>query len=117
MARKIIILDQTGLPSDLRYNVAFWLTVPAARQPFVANAALLSRVKNATAPEITAIQAGQIIEQVFEASYPIGTAIAIITADLIAKYNAAQTISDATNPWNRYGTNWDGNVWQQVTVA
>ncbi len=41
MARKIIILDRTGLPSDQNYRVAFWLDVPVSRQTFYANAAAI----------------------------------------------------------------------------
>lgn len=117
MARKIIILDQTGLPSDLTYRVAFWLTVPAARQPFVAKATTTSQVIGITAPELTAIQAGQIIEQINLVPYSVGSSVAAITADLVVRYNAAQAQSDSINPWNRYGSFWDGAVWSPVTVA
>lgn len=122
MARKIIVLAQTAIPSggtttDLDYSVAFWLVPPVSRQPFYANAAATSQVIGALAAEVTAIQAGQVVEQIVPVSYSSGTAIAAITADLAARYNAAQALLTANNPWNRYGTSWDGTTWTQVTVT
>jgi hypothetical protein len=117
MARQIIILDQPGLPSDLRYYVAFWLAVPTARQPFYANAALKSRVIGITAPELSALQNGQFIEHVEEASYPLGTGLPAIGADLVRRFDEQQSMLNAQNPWNRYGTFYDGTSWTQITVA
>lgn len=117
MARKIIVLDQSGLPSDSNYNVAFWLAVPVARQPFYANAAATSVVIGAQAAEITAIQQGQVVETVQSVSYPAGTTLAAITADLVSRYTAAQDALTTNNPWNRYGSSWNGTSWTPVTVA
>lgn len=117
MARKIIILDEVGLPSDLTYNVAFWLDVAAARQPFMANDTAISRVIGATAGELAAIKAGQIVEVVRTISYVSGTALGVIVANLVARHNLEQAYLTANNPWNRYGTSWDGTTWTQVTVA
>ena len=117
MARKIIVLDQTGLPSDSNYTVAFWLSVPAARQLFYANAAATSHVVGAQAAEISAIQAGQIMERIVSVPYIKGTSLGAIQADLVSRYNAAQTELNNDNPWNHYGTTWDGTTWTLVTVA
>ena len=98
MARKIIVLDQVGLPSDSIYNVAFWLLVPTARQPFHANATATSRVVGIQAAELSAIQAGQVVEVVEAVPYVIGTPLSTIQADLIARYNIAQTAVNNQNP-------------------
>lgn len=124
MARKIIVLDQPGLPSDLTYRVAFWLTVPASRQPFFADlqATFKSQVIGTAKPsqaELDAIHAGQIIEQVVTVPFTLGTSLASITAQLVTLYQTAQAQSDTAqfNQWNRYGSSWDGTSWTPVTVA
>lgn len=117
MARKIIILDRTGLPSDQNYRVAFWLDVPAARQPFYADATATSVVKGATQAEIDAIKAGQIVEEVVEVPALAGATQTQLLNALIARYNARQAEFTARNPWARYGSYWDGTGWTAVTVA
>jgi hypothetical protein len=116
MARQIIILEQPGLPSDLRYHVAFWLSVPAQRQQFVANPDAKSRVMDITANELTALQDGSVVELIHEAIYPLNTPIGAIGTDLVARYNEAQAQVNANNPWNRYGTFYDGNSWTMISV-
>jgi len=71
----------------------------------------------ATAPELTALQNGSVVEHVEEVNYPLGTLIATIAADLVARFNAAQSALTAMNPFNRYGTFYDGTSWTQITVA
>jgi hypothetical protein len=117
MARQIIILEQPGLPSDLRYNVAFWLAVPATRQAYYADPAFKSAVVGITGPELTALQSGQVLERIEEVSYTKGTGMAAITADLERRYTELQGFLTAQNPFNRYGSFWDGTTWTQVTVA
>lgn len=124
MARKIIVLDQPGLPSDLTYRVAFWLTVPASRQPYqaVLNAGTRSQVIGPAAPtaaELNDFATGAVIEQVVTVPFVPGTPLATILAQLQSLYNAAQAQSDsaAFNQWNRYGSSWDGTTWTGVTVA
>jgi len=117
MARKIIILDRTGLPSDQNYRVAFWLDVVAARQPFYADAAATTQVKDATAPELAAIQSGAVIEEVIEVPSPASTGQAALLAASVTRYNARQAEVTARNPWARYGSFYDGSTWTGVTVA
>jgi len=116
MARQIIILEQPGLPSDLRYHVAFWLSVPAERQQYVANPDATSRVKDATTGELTALRDGSVVEFMHEAIYPLNTPISVIGNDLVARYNETQAQVNANNPWNRYGTFYDGNSWTLKSV-
>ena len=116
MAKKIIILERTDEPSDYNFNVLFWLNVPAARQRFFANPAATSMYKDATPEEIVAIQSGQVSEAVRRFSYPAGTTIATIIADLQTKYNASQALLNSRNAWVRYGTYWDGSTWTQQGV-
>jgi hypothetical protein len=117
LARQIIILDQPGLPSDLRYNVCFWLTVPAARQQFNADATFKSRVIGLSAGELTALQAGQVLERVEEFSFAVGTGFPAISNALVTRFTTLQQAVNNQNPWNRYGSFYDGTSWTQVTVA
>lgn len=111
MAKQIIILERLNEPSDMCFRYAFWLTVPAGREVAYADAAKTSAFKNASTPELDAIKAGQIVEVVDTFAYSIGTPLATVQADLIARYNVAQAALAARNPTRRYGTFWDGTSW------
>lgn len=117
MARKVIQLEQIGLPSDASYRFAYWLDIPVARQVFYANPAAVSVVKDATAPELSAIKAGAILEEIVELSRPVGTLIATIRQEAVQGYQARQIVINRDNSYNRYGAFWDGTAWTNVTVA
>lgn len=123
MARKIIVLENQNPGRSggdpIAYRYAFWLDVPVARRPFFANASATSAVKDATAGELSAIQSGAVKEVVDTFSYPDGSTLAQIQAGLVALYNASQSAlnSSAANPYDHYGTSWDGNAWTISTVG
>lgn len=117
MARKIIILDRVNLPSDQDYRVAFWLDVPAARHLFYADPAAVSNVKDATPAELTALRAGEVVEEIHTVPARANTTQAPLLASLVTRYNARQAEFTARNPWARYGSFWDGSAWTSVTVA
>lgn len=114
MAKQIIVLEQSA-PN--LFNVAFWLAVPTVRQPFYVNAAATSRYKDASAPELAALQSGAVVEQVAEFSYPAGTAIGAVMALLQTEFATRQAKVTAANPWSRYGSFWDGTTWTNGGVA
>lgn len=111
MAKKIIILNRTDIPSDLNFNVCFWADVPAARQPFYANPTATSQYKEATAGELSALQSGAVVEKVQKFNFAAGTPIATIQSTLISAFNQYQDFINGYNEWNRYGTSWDGSTW------
>lgn len=117
MARKVIQLEQVGLPSDASYRFAYWLDIPAARQTFYANANAVSAVKDATVAELNAIKAGAILEEIVEFSRPVGTLIATIRQDAVQAYNARQLVINRDNSYNRYGSFYDGTGWTNVSIA
>lgn len=120
MARKIIVLEQQGLPSDANYRVAYWLDVPVARQPFYANATATSVVigPNATtAGELSAIRSGAVLEVVEVIPRPVGTTAAQLRAAAEARWIELQNTLQTQNKWNRYGTSFDGTTWTNATVA
>lgn len=70
--------------------------------------------QSATAAELSALQAGQVIEHIDVFHAAVGTPLATIQAALIAAFNALQSKINAANPWVRYGTSWDGVTWTSV---
>lgn len=117
MARKIIILDRVGMPSDRAFRVAFWLDVVAARRSFYANANATSAVVGATQAELDALKNGSVVERVEAILRPAGTSQAAMQTTLEARHAQYQQELTDRNPWERYGTSWDGTTWTSVTVA
>lgn len=120
MARKIIILDRVGFPSDDAFRVAFWLDVPVARRPFYANAAFVSAVEGTEAPdvvELAALRDGAVSEVVDAVYLPAGTTLAAIRTRLAAHHAVLQAEVTNKNLWARYGTFWDGTTWTNRGVA
>lgn len=116
--RKVILLERQALGSiDETYRVAFWLTVPEARREFYANPTASSAVKDATAEELAAIRSGAVVEQLDTLTKPQGRTEAEAEAMIAGSYARRQAELDARNPYDRYGTYWDGAAWHHVTVA
>lgn len=114
--KQVIILTKEQKNGYFEVSYLFWLAVPVNQQSMRANSALSSTYLGASAAENTSIQLGQVVEQSGVVSYPNGTANAIITADLQAKYTAAQAAVNAESKWHYYGTNWDGTTWTLAGV-
>ena len=118
MPQAIIILDQTGMPSDLNYRVAFWLDVPAARQSFYANPAATSAFVGISADDLAAIRAGQTIEVVETIPRLAGTSLATVKQAARDRLPALQLEFNRDNKYNRYGTRWtQATGWVDVVVA
>lgn len=118
MSQTIIILDQTGMPSDLNYRVAFWLDVPVPRQPFYANPLAVSAVVGIVAEELAAIRAGQIFEVVEIIPRLAGTQLNTVKQAARDRLVALQQDFNRDNRFNRYGTRWtQAGGWADVTVA
>lgn len=115
MATRIVILERSeGQP--ITYRVAFWLTVPVARQPYYANPTGKSAWKNCPAPDLAAIQSGAVLEVVETAEMATGANESQVAADLQARWTAKQAALDVDTKLFRYGTTWDGAAWNVVTA-
>jgi hypothetical protein len=116
MARQIIVMEQDAPGGDIRFRAVFWLAVPAARQPFYANAQAVSAVASGVLQtgELAALQNGSVSEVVRDFQFPAGTTLATIQAALVAEYNAAQTSLNNSNRLQRYGSAYDGTTWTMV---
>jgi hypothetical protein len=121
MAKKIIILDRVGEPSDVAYRVAFWLTIPSTRWAFYAKPAGMnpdgtpslfkSQYKDATDAENQDLRDGKVMEVIETYYKPAGSTIAQIMTFLQGEYIEKQAFFDSINPYNRYGSYWDGTSW------
>ena len=113
----IIILDRTSV-SPMTANYLMRATVPAARQSFFADPTKMSAYKQASAGDIAALQAGQIVEKVNSLNYD-GMNAAAIKVKLIADQAAFQTEvnGQSYNPWIYYGSSWDGSAWTMAGVS
>ena len=94
----------------------FWADVPVARASFYANVGFTSAVKGIASGDLTAIQAGTVVEKLDTLQVDKGTTIPQLQTILEAKWNDYQTMVTAFNPWNRYGTYWDG-TWHASGVV
>lgn len=125
MARKIIVLeryDKAMAGRGVEVRVAFWLDIPAARQPFYADRQGPTSVVDAgpdkaTAAELAALDAGTVTEVVDTVRFNPGATIAAIRAALVTRYNALQTIENEATEYANYGTSWDGTNWTNRTTA
>lgn len=110
----VIFLAQDTVTGD--YSAALWADVPASRQSFYANAAAKSVWSGATAADNTAMQNGSVVETVISQRVPAGTSIAQIETFLQNHWQTFQNQINNSNPWNHYGSTWDGTTWTVVTV-
>ena len=116
--RKIILLERQSLGSiDETYQFAFWLTVPESRRAFYADPNKTSAVKGITAEELANLRAGVFVEQVASLNKPLGATQEQAEMMLIGSFQRRQSEFEARNPYDRYGTYWDGEAWHYVTVA
>ena|SRR5580765_6764893 len=110
----VIVLDQQQ-SGPKTYRVALWADVPLARQSFYANVNAKSAWNGATTTDNTNLQAGLVVERVI--SYNVNGTLAAATADLQAIWNRFQSEITNSNPWNLYGSIWDGSAWTQNGVS
>jgi hypothetical protein len=109
-SKRIIILDKLE-SARTQFRVVLWADVPAARQAFYANPQAVSAWKDALPADVSAIQSGAVAERVIIYSVDGSPTIAAIQSQLETAWTAYQAEITARNPWNRYGSNWDGVTW------
>lgn len=114
MARlRIIILEREA--SSNTFSYVAWADVPAARQLFyVQPAGTVSAWKGATQADNDALVSGAVVERAATQRVPAGATLPQIEAFLEQRWSDWQTEITNANPWQRYGTTWDGTTW---TVA
>ena len=109
---RVIILDR----DDRKINYVMWADVPAARQVFYASAGKVSAWKDALPADNTALQLGQVVEEVASEVMEEGVTLAQSRAKIVNSWNTFQNRITALNKWDRYGSTWDG-TWTAGGVA
>lgn len=107
--KQVIILDK--LSEGNRYRYVLWAAVPAARQSRYADASATSQFTGASAQESQDIKDGKVVEKVDTISVAAGVNLAAVQAELQSVWTAYQTFINNYNPWQRYGSSWDGASW------
>lgn len=108
--KQIIILNRLRVGNPPSFRFVMWVAVTAGREAFYANAGFESAWKDASGAEVTALRAGQVVERVESFSTDQALGIAAIEAELQTRY-ASFAADVANNPFDRYGTFWDGSSW------
>ena len=107
MAKKIIILDKTEAG---RFRYVLWADVPILRQSMYASPGASSAFKNASAAELDALKNGSVVEMSDVLAIDNLT-IPTAQIELQKLWTEFQNRINAHNPWNRYGSFWDGAAW------
>ena len=107
-AKQVIILDKQ---SPGRFKVALWADVPTARQPFYADTDKVSEWTGATVSDNDALKAGQVVERVITTALLPSAGIPEVKTALENQWADFQVDINSENPWNRYGTFWNGTSW------
>jgi hypothetical protein len=107
---RVIILDKS-LDDPDTFNLIFWVDVPAARQQFYADANKVSAWRNATTPDNDALKSGAVVEKSGTTRHVKGTNMAQVQIDIQTQWQAYQDYVNASNPWQRQDSTWDGTSW------
>jgi len=107
---RVIVLDAPAGNTE-EFNYLLWADVPAARQTYYANAAATSAWRGANGTDLTNLQSGAVVEQQGRYHRQPNANLAAIEAALQVIWQAYQDQITAYNPWQRYGSTWDGTTW------
>lgn len=108
---RVVILEKAA-GGPVAYRYALWATInEATRQPFYANPQKTSAFKNIGAQDLADLRAGLFIEKVEVFSSAVTLTLAQVRQELETRHTAFQAEVDAHNPWDRYGSNWNGTTW------
>jgi len=113
VARQIVFIEREVVPAPATvWKAVLWVTVPVARQAFYAKPPTWkSAFSGATVQELADLRAGVIAEKVQRLSSPNGQTFNQAKADFELDWQQFQNYVNNYNPWNRYGTSWDGTGW------
>ncbi len=123
-SKRVIVLERHvdqerawGDQSPQFWSYVLWADVPASRQTFYAKPGFVSAVQGISAADLTALQNGSVVERQRILSVDKGTTNAQLMTKLELEWTQFQSQVNAFNPWNRYGTFWDGTTWTAGGVA
>jgi hypothetical protein len=115
---RVIVLDKSDLSNQNIFRYVLWADVPPVRQAFYTQpAATVSAWKDATVGDNAQLVSGAVAEKVAEIQVAPGTGMPAIQAEIQIRWQAFQDQVTTLNPWNRYGSTWDGTTWVLGGVA
>jgi len=110
----VIVLDQTADDPNT-YRFVMWADVPAARQSRYAftstSTGNVSAWTGASTSDNDSLKSGAVTERLLTQRVTPGTSLAAIEAFLQTQWTAYQATVTSYNPWQRYGSTWDGTTW------
>jgi len=116
--KNIIVLErqlaqetQIGDQAPQIWRYALWADVPVARRVFYADPAKTSAFKTISAGELASLRDGSVVERVSNLRIDKGATIPQLQTKLEIEWTFFQNEITTFNPWNRYGTFWDGVTW------
>jgi hypothetical protein len=112
MAKQIIVLDTLGNDGGtLAVTAVFWFPVTSGQES-PKPTLTASAWTGASAPEITALQLGTVIEEVQQYRFPNSYTLNQIKTELVSLYAARKVYLDAL-PFKGqyYGRSYDGTSW------
>jgi hypothetical protein len=110
----VIVLDRPGDDPNT-YNYVFWADVPAARQVRYASSTIVSAWTAASSADNANLQSGAVVEQTGVVRHSSGTPLATVEQTLQQDWQAYQAQINTYNPWQRYGSFWDGSSAWTIT--
>ena len=116
---RVIILDKGRAVEEQKiWRYVLWADVPSARQKFYAQP---TGTKSAWVDAIQAdndqLVSGAVTEKVDTINGQTGWAMANYQTELQARWQVFQDDVTTNNPWNRYGSTWNGTTWTVGGVA
>ena len=117
-SKRVIVLERLvsqeaafGNQAPQCWSYVFWADVPAARATFYANVGFTSAVRDVSAPDLAALQAGTVVESLRTLKVDKSSTLGQLQTQLENEWVVYQAEVTAFNPWNRYGTFWNGTSW------
>ena len=110
--KKIVILE--AVPGSAQgYRYVLWAAVTeVSRRPFYAKPSTwLSAWTGASGIELAALRAGEFVEDARTFNNETPLTLAQVKAQLETVWTEYQAFIDAYNPWDRYGSFFEGSSW------
>jgi hypothetical protein len=113
MAAEIIILSVTQTESELQVSCLFWFAITSGVRTQTAGSAWVASGSSAgaSAAQNSAIQAGTILEESHNFTFPIGTSQATVENYLQQAWTNRNGQINGVGPNLYYGAYWNGSAW------
>lgn len=121
--KRIIVKTVQVREGDILVEAVLWAVVPPAVRGFYANSAFESAWPEVTAEQLASLRAGELAEKVLQATatrdpeLSVPAMIAALKAQAEGDWQRFQDEVNTYNPWQFWGTMWDGSAWVNAGVT